>query len=728
MPKEGCPLKILENTIINFKKADGSEILERILWISSDRSEVVLVNIDNEDQMVFPYFRGYNDLESQIDEGYARIIRIDPDIRMLAPEESYLQKHMASRDRKWEIIKDIVHQEPEIYIDKSRGKLVRDTCEKHEIAKKLVYDYLKRFWFYGKSINGLLNNYYACGYPETADRKANPGRKPESGSGYIITDEDKEKFKKAIDNIYSEGTSLSATYKQMQQEEYNEGYYRKHGVKVPVVNPENCPSERQFRYWFENEYGKKQKTEKRYGKRKAEMNARALVGNPAEDIQGPGALYEIDSTPADVLLLANDRKTVIGRAHVYFTKDIMSRIIAGMHVCRNEAWEEAMVALENASSDKVEYCTKYGITIEEDEWPCKHLPKFIAADRGEMKSQYANNLVNINVQVGNAPSGRGDLKPYIEQQFRRFNARIRELLPGAVIKHKEPGDKEPKNYACLTFEEFTKFVILFVLEFNQSILSDNYFMTKELFAEKVELTPLGVWTWGNGRNLLHEKPRNLIRYSLLPKGEGTVTRAGLIFEKLAYKSDRGMDEGWFEEERIDGKKKVEVCFDPRNCSSIFIKLKEGMFEQLFLTAAFREYEGMHFDDVKIMLKYKKQQLAKGKKEQTNVEAILNSVAKSMVKESESKAKEATIGRPRNAKFKNMRIVRKMDKRMDSSKAAWTAVKQTESKTVEKQSAPAEVIPFKSTEKSESKQYKQQNINNMQLFLLSKNEERRMKRD
>jgi hypothetical protein len=55
----------------------------------------------------------------------------------------------------------------------------------------------------------------------------------------------------------------------MLQDEYNEGYYREHGVMVSITNEENCPSERQFRYWYQSNYGKKKRNEQKYGKRKA---------------------------------------------------------------------------------------------------------------------------------------------------------------------------------------------------------------------------------------------------------------------------------------------------------------------------------------------------------------------------------------------------------------------------------------------------------------------------
>jgi len=50
-------------------------------------------------------------------------------------------------------------------------------------------------------------------------------------------------------------------------------------------------------------------------------------------------------------------------------------------------------------SDKVEFCKKYDIEISEEEWPCKHLPDIIIADRGELlkgqKKKYSKKQVIV---------------------------------------------------------------------------------------------------------------------------------------------------------------------------------------------------------------------------------------------------------------------------------------------------------------------------------------------
>lgn len=718
---------IMQNTILAYNNATSEDyLLERVLWISPDKSEVVLMNIKDKKQLSFPYFRSYQEIVNLIEVGQIRSLSIEPDLRVLAPDNEYLKDYVEDRDEKWEIIKHIVTKEPEIYLRKFRGTLVKEAAKGAGKPEKTIYEWLKKYWFYGKAKNGLLRNYLDCGVPgNKRSYKKKPGPKSEDGNRYIVTEEDKKIFRKAIKKFHIEkGLNIYETYKHMLQENYSDGYYRKHGVMVPIVSPENCPSERQFRYWYDIEYGSKQKYGAKYGQRKAEMNARALIGTPAEDIQGPGALYEIDSTPADVILVSIDRETVIGRANVYFVKDVMSRLIVGMHICTNPSWEEEMVALENASTNKVDYCASLGIEINAEDWPSQYLPKMIIGDRGEHKSKYSNNLVNINVRVANTPSYRGDLKPYIEQQFRRFNARMREsITEGAVRKeHRERGDKNPEKDAIYTIEAFTKLVTLFVLEYNNSALPNGFFMSRELFEDKVELTPLAVWNWGMKKSLLHEMSRNLIRYSLLPKEGGFVSRSGIVFRKLCYtsESERALNEGWFEEESINGEKKIEIIFDPRNCSSVFIKMKDGTFERCILTPRFKEYEGLHFNDVKVLLNYKQKQLKEKKKQKVNTEAVLDAVAKEMTKSEKEKTKAAQKGKPKLSKFKNKRLVRNLDKRITSSQNSWTNVKYQRNE----ERTNNNIVPFQKQEQKEISS----KADPMQLFLMSKNEERRSQHD
>ncbi len=718
---------IVENTIIQYFLKEGF-MLERVLWISKDQTQVVMISIDNKHCIPFPYFRDFQSLISLVDSEMVRIVTYEPDLRLLSPDDDYLSKYEIVRDEKWELIKDMVSKEPEIYLPEYRGKMIVAVMQRTGKQKKFIYECLKRYWYYGKTKNGLLRNYFESGSGEK-QKSANSGPKSKDRNQYITSEKDFEIFRKSVKKFHiNEEKNLQETYSHMLSEHYNEGYYRRHGVMVPIVEPNNCPTLRQFKYWYYQNFNKKKKYAARHGLRKAEMNARAHTGTPEQYLQGPGELYEIDSTQGDVFLMSIDHQTEIGQAHVYFVKDVMSRFIAGMHVCKNPSWEEEMVALENAATDKVEFCAKYGVFIDADEWPSHHLPRYLIGDRAETKSKNSNNLVNLNIKVGNPPSYRGDLKPYVEQQHRHFHLRITQLVKGAVKKeHRNRGDKDPAAEAVCSIEEFTKLVILYVIEYNRSALSDYYVVTKEMYEEKVPLTPISIWNWGLNKNLLHEMPRDLIRYNLLPIGKGQVTRSGVAFEKMSYLCDEGLEEGWFEDEQIEGKSAVEVRYDPRNCSSIFIKLKSGKLQPFYLHPRFKEYESLHFEDVKAIFRYKN---AESKKQrQSNTRNELNAVAKEINKSATIKTKIAQIGKSKAAKHKNKRLVRKMEKRLISSRNAWTAIRKDYQSHDNK---TAEIIPFvtpgQTNNSMESAQTSNLKATSMQAFLMAQSLERRKNRE
>ena len=61
-------------------------------------------------------------------------------------------------------------------------------------------------------------------------------------------------------------------------------------------------------------------------------------------------------------------------------------MICGIYVgLESGSYLGAMMALLNATTDKVEFCKQYGIEIEEKDWPVHHLPESITADRGELE-------------------------------------------------------------------------------------------------------------------------------------------------------------------------------------------------------------------------------------------------------------------------------------------------------------------------------------------------------
>ncbi|ASA24280.1 hypothetical protein [Paenibacillus donghaensis] len=162
---------IFQNSVICFLDVGPNKkrTFERVLWIAPDHSQVVLINIDNKKKVPFPYFRDYKDLLLYLESGSAQVEIIDPDLRLIAPSDEYLKKYSQRRDEKFAIIEGIVFKEPDIYIPGKRGKLVSGAAEQCNKQVNWVYQLLKRYWFYGKNENGLLNDYFDVGVPTTGD-------------------------------------------------------------------------------------------------------------------------------------------------------------------------------------------------------------------------------------------------------------------------------------------------------------------------------------------------------------------------------------------------------------------------------------------------------------------------------------------------------------------------------------------------------------------------------
>ncbi|OIJ21862.1 hypothetical protein BKP45_03980 [Anaerobacillus alkalidiazotrophicus] len=90
-------MQIFENMIIAFDHPSTEKVkFERVLWISSDQSEVVLMNIDDKNNLQFPYFRLYDELVQQIEGGQARTFSIEPDLRLLSPNKYPNPMHIQS--------------------------------------------------------------------------------------------------------------------------------------------------------------------------------------------------------------------------------------------------------------------------------------------------------------------------------------------------------------------------------------------------------------------------------------------------------------------------------------------------------------------------------------------------------------------------------------------------------------------------------------------------------
>ncbi|WP_057767786.1 Mu transposase C-terminal domain-containing protein [Cytobacillus praedii] len=575
------------NSLIEYRDEELKMIsIERVLWVSEDLDIVIVIRIDEKEKSPLPQYKKYDEITEILTTPFAIKLEVDPYTDLNIPSDEYLEKHKHIRDAKWSLIEDYIEYEPYIYDTQRLEEIVREIKTKTGKKSKRIYSVLREYWMGGKTKNSLLPNYLNSGGKGKPKRlkEKKVGRPPKKsillgkeGVGVNVLEADKKIFEITIKQFYKgKNTTLKKAYKEMRAHYYISGYKKIAGELVPTLLPDEVvPTYDQFLYWYKTTYTFKNRLINSIGERQYQLTGRPVIGSSKNKATGPGDIFEVDATIADIYLVSEiDRSRIIGRPVVYIVKDVYSRLVTGVYVgLEGPSWLAAMMALENTTVNKRMYCKRLGIDIEEEDWPSSHLPKKIKADRGEFESANVDKLVDsFGIQIINTPPYRADLKGIVERHFRIINDRIKlHWVPGIVHKDfKVRGGKDYRLDAKLTLKAFEKIIVLTILEHNNSVIN-GYPLEKEMMTSNIIPTPLSIWNWGykHRSGLLKQVTRDEIRLNLMPSEKASVTGEGIIFKKMRYSSGKAIDEGWFEKARK--KRWTEVIqYDPRDVGHIYI--------------------------------------------------------------------------------------------------------------------------------------------------------------
>lgn len=669
--------------------------IERILWIDAAATELVMIELTA--QRALPRLRRYDDIVSALESGAARVAAVDPLVERLRTEEEIPAAHRRRRDEAWELIAPLVAGgDPEIMLSgKRRGKLVAEVVARSGRSKSEIYGFLQRYWKGGGNKNALLPHFDRCGgrgqrrladAPHASPKRGSPRKysAADKSTGINLTAEIERRFERGIKRFYEtpERLSFSQAFQRTLETFFHRGFTLINGAPTPMLPPpEELPTERQFRYWYESVYRDVQREKsKRHGAREYQLRHRAVLGDSTQMAFGPGSLYQIDATVADLYLVsALDRTRIIGRPVIYVCIDVFSRMITGLCVTlEGPSWMGAMLALDNVLHDKVGFCAEYGITIREEDWPCQHLPEGLLADRGEFEGYQADHLVNaLGLRISNTPPYRADWKGIIERHFRIANERVIHFLPGAVVSAPVRGGTDYRLNAALTLNEFRQLLICHALDHNQNHYLAWYRKDEWQIADGVAPYPLELWNWGvrNRAGHLRTLPRELARLHLLPRQSATVTYRGIHLERdLYYTCELAQREGWFARARERGAWKIEVSYDPRLLETVYLHLDDGRrMEIARLLEVSRAFRGRDWYEVMDYLAQEKQAMtvARGHRQQT--QAALHAQQDQIVAAALDKttAERTLVGaQSKRARTTGIRDHRQEERRQERAEQVW----------------------------------------------------------
>ncbi len=592
------------------------------------------------------------------------------------------EKEKEHRDLLWGRMKDALLDEPGIYDRKIRAEHLRRIEKECGETSANLYRHLGRYWQRGKTPDAFLPGYRASG----GRGKYRVGRSDvrehsASDFGKTLTPADLVNFEAAIQKYYltRRETNLPAVYDRLLEDSYTSFDQDEDGNEKAHLFPKGeVPSLRQFRYWYSKTKDLRKELEKRKGETGFELTGRAVTGKTDHGMMGPGSQYQVDATVADVYLVSQfDRSDIIGRPVMYFIMDTFSRIVTGMYIgLEGPSWTGMMMALYNASSDKVDYCHQFGIEITEEMWPCHHVPAVLLGDRGELESHNADNLVSmLGIRVDNAPPYRGDLKPVIESHFKTIHAKVRPCVPGFVLPDdRQRGGKDYRLDAQLDIRQFTQIIIYCVLYYNNQHYLSGFEKNGQMLKSSVEAIPVHLWNWGilNSSGSLRAYPKETIRLALMPKGSGSVTEKGIHFKRLYYSCPRAREAQWFETARKNGRYQVSVSYDPRDMSMIYVWEKDGT-DAIPCTLLDWEQRFTGKSEEEIEFEHQKEEIRKKKNERAEKEAVIELNRKiDAIVDVAAKMTPSRTGKTKTERLAGIRENRKEEKEAIRAGEAFTA--------------------------------------------------------
>jgi hypothetical protein len=163
-----------------------------------------------------------------------------------------------------------------------------------------------------------------------------------------------------------------------------------------------------------------------------------------------------------------------------------------------------------------------------------------------------------------------------------------------------------------------------------------------------------------------------MRLNVLPKGKAVVSRAGIKFKGLMYGSQKAIQEQWFLKQAT---KNIEVVYDPRNLSNIYILDEDGRsYEACYLLEGSQQYKNVILEELIFMQELQSE--LREKQKQTQLQSAVN-----LEKEIEaivSKAKKEKASTPKlydqskTKKLKNIKKNREVEKELNKLEEAFVA--------------------------------------------------------
>lgn len=542
-------------------------------------------------------------------------------------EDALPESWKERRDDKYKLIAPLVEDKDFLkrLVEKKRTLEIKNRASELNIDDIYIRRALNEYWEYGQTLNALLPKFEQSGAPgeeKSTDKaqRGKPKKQPVFGfserKGIAVTEVHKEQMRKVIKKYYKNRKIKVVT--KLYRKFLNDFYKKELENAAKEIRVPNVISIAQFRYWFKELFDYVVDEKETIGDVRWDMHKRALLSGVSELVSGPGDCYEIDATVADIYVVSKfNRSWVIGRPVIYVVIDRASRIVVGLFVdIVYASWDAARQALLNAFLPKKDFCARYGVVIEEEDWPCSGLPLSIVCDRGEMIANAPEyHIAPLGIKLDFAAPLRADWKAVVERRFGIANKEALHDLDGTTLgKPRSRLDPDERKKAIHTLDEVTKILIQDFIEFNTTRNIEDI-LTPGMVSADLEPTPLNFWNYHVSRHLhsLSVIDEEQARIELMPAIKASITMHGIKFEDRYYSCEIAEKEHWFELARAEGEYSIDGRLDEGSSSTIYVRKdkRSPLVQCNLLPKQQRLYGGMHRADVVWLSEWKREKKETG---------------------------------------------------------------------------------------------------------------------
>ncbi|QOL25669.1 transposase [Thalassotalea sp. LPB0316] len=545
--------------------------------------------------------------------------------------DTKLLNQLEMRDKAWETIKPLVTDEDKLvaYLFGEPNGILEDLIRKSGRSKKYVAATLNRFFKNGGFKNALLPEYYNCGknfsLPKEPQRRKDgqfdlsqkPGPAKRFGSPHRhVTQSDVKDITAFVRK------NLKARQEVVKADFYADYLHEYASIRV---TPKGAPDEdikQEFRMVLEVRETISQRSfirqvnklvselvwlRKKVGQKNYERDHKARTGSASYGLRGATSRYEIDSTVLDIYIryeFSNELLSV-GRPVLYLVVDVVTGMIVGMHVSfLGAGWTAEREALLNAFSNKVEFCAKYGVIIEEKDWPCSHVCSELTLDRGTentdanmeaiLKGQFGISTTNLNAYH------MGVCKGTVENNFDVIQkSAFSPLEHGKVFKVQQFDRQHPSRNAILTYKQLVKALIECILYANNQKPRVNN-RTFEMERDGVAFTSLAAWNYSLKRSIITPATVSFqqLVFGLLSEKKVSVEARGVKFDGLYYSSKEFEKLPLLDQSKNFSREKISIRYSQSSTNHIWWRDKDtNQVYQLDLTERCQAYRNQEWIQV-----------------------------------------------------------------------------------------------------------------------------------